>query len=125
MAPSTPGRRRPVRPVHRLGQQPVGGCGRRAHHPHAGVQGWHQDGGSASLSLSLPTVAVGALSHRWLSSFTDRADLIQTVAPMEAGSVAGAIVVEGLLVGLVSADALKLVLGKILLVSAIRVFRGH
>jgi uncharacterized membrane protein YfcA len=70
-------------------------------------------------------VAVGALSHRWLSSFTDRVDLIQTVAPMEAGSVAGAIVVEGLLVGLVSADALKLVLGEILLVSAIRVFRGH
>jgi hypothetical protein len=36
---------------------------------------------------SLPTVAVGMLRHRRLSSFTERADLTQTVAPMGLGSV--------------------------------------
>jgi uncharacterized membrane protein YfcA len=80
--------------------------------------------GTASLLISLPTVAVGVLRHRGLGSFRDRADLTQTVAPMGAGSVVGA-VVGGLLVGLVPAAALKLVLGIILIVSAVRIFRGH
>src|SRR5215218_5855832 len=38
--------------------------------------------GTASLLISLPTVAVGVLRHRRLGSFTDRADLTQTLAPM-------------------------------------------
>jgi uncharacterized protein len=38
--------------------------------------------GTASLLVSLPTVAVGVLRHRRLGSFTDRSDLTQTVAPM-------------------------------------------
>jgi uncharacterized membrane protein YfcA len=80
--------------------------------------------GTASLLISLPTVAVGVLRHRRLGSFRDRADLNQTVAPMGAGSVVGAMV-GGLLVGLVPAAALKLVLGIILIVSAVRIFRGH
>src|SRR5215208_953602 len=42
--------------------------------------------GTASLLISLPTVAVGVLRHRRLGSFTDRADLTQTLAPMGAGS---------------------------------------
>jgi uncharacterized protein len=77
--------------------------------------------GTASLLISLPTVAVGVLSHRRLGSFTDRADLTKTVAPMGAGSVVGA-VVGGFLVGVVPAAALKLVLGVILIVSAVRIF---
>lgn len=77
--------------------------------------------GTASLLISLPTVAVGVLRHRRLGSFADRADLTQTVAPMGAGSVVGA-VVGGLFVGLVPAAALKLVLGVILIVSAVRIF---
>jgi uncharacterized membrane protein YfcA len=77
--------------------------------------------GTASLLISLPTVAVGVLRHRRLGSFTDRADLTQTVAPMGIGSVIGA-VVGGFLVGLVPAAALKLVLGVILIVSAVRIF---
>src|SRR5215218_4682540 len=79
--------------------------------------------GSASLLISLPTVAVGVLRHRKLGSFTDRSDLTQTVAPMGAGSVIGA-VAGGLFVGVVPAAALKFVLGVILIVSAVRIFRG-
>jgi uncharacterized protein len=77
--------------------------------------------GTASLLISLPTVAVGVLRHHRLGSFTDRADLTQTVAPMGVGSVVGA-VVGGLFVGVVSAAALKVVLGVILIVSAVRIF---
>ena len=72
-------------------------------------------------SSSVPTVAVGVLGHRRLGSFTDRADLTQTVAPMGVGSVAGA-VAGGLLVGLVPAAVMKFVLGAILIVSAVRIF---
>ena len=80
--------------------------------------------GTASLLISLPTVAVGVLRHRRLGSFAERADLTQTVAPMGIGSVIGA-VGGGFLVGVVSAAALKLVLGIILIVAAVRIFRGH
>jgi uncharacterized membrane protein YfcA len=78
---------------------------------------------TASLLISLPTVAVGVLRHRRLSSFTERGDLTQTVAPMGLGSVVGA-VAGGLFVGVVPATALKFVLGMILIVSAVRIFRG-
>ncbi len=74
--------------------------------------------------LSLPTVAVGVLRHRRLGSFAERADLTQTVVPMGLGSVVGA-VVGGLFVGVVPAAALKFVLGVILIVSAVRIFRGY
>jgi uncharacterized protein len=77
--------------------------------------------GTASLLISLPTVAVGVLRHRRLGSYTDRADLTQTVVPMGAGSVVGA-VVGGLFVGLIPATVLKVVLGVILIVSAVRIF---
>jgi uncharacterized membrane protein YedE/YeeE len=42
--------------------------------------------GTASLLVSLPTVAVGALRHRRLGAFDDRGDLTRTVAPMGGGS---------------------------------------
>ena len=79
--------------------------------------------GTTSLLVSLPTVGVGVLRHRRLGSYAARDDLTQTVAPMGVGSVIGA-VVGGFLVGLVPAAALKLVLGAILIVSALRIFRG-
>jgi uncharacterized protein len=77
--------------------------------------------GTASLLISLPTVAVGVLRHRRLGSFAESADLTRMVAPMGAGSVMGA-VVGGFLVGVVAASVLKLVLGVILIVSAVRIF---
>jgi uncharacterized membrane protein YfcA len=78
--------------------------------------------GTASLLISLPTVAVGVLRHRRLGAFEERRDLTETVAPMGLGSVIGA-VAGGLLVGLVPSSALKLILGVILIVSAVRIFR--
>jgi uncharacterized protein len=78
--------------------------------------------GTASLLISLPTVAVGVLRHRRLGAFDERLDLTQTVAPMGIGSAVGA-VAGGLLVGLVPAAALKLILGVILIISAVRIFR--
>src|SRR5215203_4897402 len=77
--------------------------------------------GTASLLISLPTVAVGVLRHRRLGSFADLADLTQTVTPMGAGSVIGA-VAGGFLVGAAPASVLKFVLGVILIVSAVRIF---
>ena len=77
--------------------------------------------GTASLLISLPTVAVGVLRHRGLGAFEERQDLTRTVAPMGVGSVVGA-VAGGFLVGIVPAAALKLLLGIILIVSAVRIF---
>ncbi len=80
--------------------------------------------GTASLLISLPTVAVGVFRHRRLGAFAERRDITQTVAPMGIGSVIGA-VAGGLLVGLVPAAALKLALGVILILSAAKIFRGR
>ena len=79
--------------------------------------------GTASLLISLPTVAVGVLRHRRLGAYSERRDVTGTVAPMGAGSVLGA-VAGGFLVGIVPAAALKLLLGIILIVSAVRIFRA-
>ena len=78
--------------------------------------------GTASLLISLPTVAVGVLRHHKLGAFEERQDVTATVAPMGIGSVIGA-VAGGLLVGLVPAAPLKLILGVIPIVSAVRIFR--
>ncbi len=78
--------------------------------------------GTASLLVSLPTVVVGVLRHRGLGAFEEGQDITKTVAPMGVGSVVGA-VVGGFLVGIVPAAALKLLLGIILIVSAVRIFR--
>ena len=66
---------------------------------------------------ALPTVAMGVLRHRRLGSFSERADLAQTVAPMGVGSVVGAVLGVSL-VGVVPAEVLKFVLGMILIVSS-------
>jgi uncharacterized protein len=77
--------------------------------------------GTTSLLISLPTVAVGVFRHARRGSFANRQDLTETVAPMGAGAVIGA-VAGGLLVGLVPAAALKFVFGVVLIVSAARIF---
>jgi len=80
--------------------------------------------GTASLLVSLPTVAVGVFRHRGLGAFEEGQDIAKTVAPMGVGSVLGA-VAGGFLVGVAPATALKLLLGIILIVSAVRIFRGR
>jgi uncharacterized membrane protein YfcA len=77
--------------------------------------------GTASLLISLPTVAVGIVRYARRGMYT-RAAITETVAPMGLGSVLGA-VVGGLLVGIMPSAVLKLGLGLILIVSAWRTFR--
>jgi uncharacterized membrane protein YfcA len=79
--------------------------------------------GTASLLVSLPTVLVGIMRHRRRGAYA-RPDVRQTVAPMGAGSIIGALI-GGLLVGLVAVSLLKVLLGLVLIVSALRMFRNH
>jgi uncharacterized membrane protein YfcA len=78
--------------------------------------------GTGSLLISLPTVCVGLLRYVSQGAYADRQALTQTVAPMGVGSVIGALV-GGLLVGTIPASLLKIGLGIILMISAIRTFR--
>ena len=77
--------------------------------------------GTASLLVSLPTVAVGVIRYARRGAFA-RAALTGTVAPMGVGSVVGALL-GGLLVPSAPQALLKLGLGVILNVSAWRIFR--
>jgi uncharacterized protein len=78
--------------------------------------------GTASLCISLPTVLVGLVRYASRGAFNERRDLTETVAPMSVGSVIGAII-GGLLVGIVFAAVLKIGLGVILIISAVRIFQ--
>lgn len=80
--------------------------------------------GTASLLISLPTVLVGVIRYARRGAFEERTVLTSTVAPMGIGSIIGA-VAGGLLVGVVPPSVLKLGLGVILIVSAVRIFRHH
>lgn len=75
--------------------------------------------GTASLLISVPTVLVGLLWYVRRGAFVDRHPLRATVLPMGLGSVLGA-VIGGLLIGVIAPGVLKLVLGVILIVSALR-----
>jgi len=77
--------------------------------------------GTASLLISLPTVAVGIARYASRGAY-ERSALVETVAPMGVGSVIGA-VIGGLLVGAIPAAVLKVGLGIILIFSAWRIFR--
>lgn len=79
--------------------------------------------GTASLFISLPTIVVGLIRYARHGAFADRTPLRETVAPMGVGSVIGAII-GGLLVSFIPAPILKFVLGLILIVSALRIFRS-
>ena len=76
--------------------------------------------GTASLLISLPTVAVGVARHAARGAFP-RPDVTATVVPMGLGSVVGALL-GGLLVGLVPTGWVKAGLGTILIFSAWRIF---
>jgi len=77
--------------------------------------------GTASLIISLPTVAMGILRYAKRRAYAERSSLTQTVFPMGIGSILGAII-GGLLVGIAPQSWLKLALGIILMVSAFRIF---
>lgn len=77
--------------------------------------------GTAALLISTPTILVGLYRHAQNGSFEHREDLRRTVVPMGIASIAGA-VLGGLLVAHVSSPFLKLLLGCLLIASAVKVF---
>jgi uncharacterized membrane protein YfcA len=77
--------------------------------------------GTASLLISLPTVAMGIFRYARQKAYADQDSMTKTVIPMGAGSIIGAII-GGLLVGVAPQSWLKLGLGIILMVSAFRIF---
>ena len=76
--------------------------------------------GTCSVLISLPTVLVGIGRYAARGGY-ERRDLPALVIPMGLGSIAGALV-GGLLVPYLPAQALKVFLGAILVVSAVRIF---
>jgi uncharacterized protein len=78
--------------------------------------------GTASLLISVPTVIVGVVRYTQRGAFADTQALRATVLPMGVGSVIGAFI-GGLLVGVMPAALLKVGLGVILIISAMRIFR--
>lgn len=80
--------------------------------------------GTASLLVSLPTVAVGVWRFQRQGAYRDPHVLRSVVLPMALGSVAGAMIGAALLPFAPTA-ALKLVLGLILGISAYKLGRKH
>ena len=76
--------------------------------------------GTASLIVSLPTVTVGLVRYAMQRRFK-REHFVDAIIPMGIGSAIGAIV-GGLLVGVFPEEILKLILGIILILSALRIF---
>ncbi len=77
--------------------------------------------GTSSLLISLPTVIVGLLRYHHQGSFINKQPLKETVLPMGVGSLIGAII-GGFLVGIVPSNLLKIILGIILNIAALKVF---
>jgi uncharacterized membrane protein YfcA len=80
--------------------------------------------GTASLLVSLPTVAVGVSRFARQGAYGDRAELVRIAAPMALGSAAGALLGAALLPYAPTA-ALKAALGLILAASAVKLARKH
>ena len=77
--------------------------------------------GTASLMISLPTVAVGLIRYSNRGAFADRLPLVETVGLLGVGSILGALI-GGMLVGVIPERVLKLALGLILNWSALKIF---
>ena len=77
--------------------------------------------GTLSLLISIPTILVGLDRHRARGAFRGLGDLRHLIVPMGLGTILGSIA-GGFLVAYVPADAVKLLLGGVLIASALRVF---
>lgn len=78
--------------------------------------------GTASLLISLPTIAMGIARYAARGGYARKSDLSDTVLPMGIGSVIGSIL-GGLLVGFAPTRLLKIFLGLILGYSAWHIFK--
>jgi uncharacterized membrane protein YfcA len=79
--------------------------------------------GTMSLLISIPTMLVGLARHRARGVFQEVSDVGRVVLPMAAGTAFGS-AVGGLLVLYAPADTVKLLLGCVLVGSALRVFKA-
>ena len=77
--------------------------------------------GTASVMISLPAVSIGLLRYYHTGRLFDWRAFKLIVSPMALGSVIGSIA-GGLLFGLVSSTLLKLILGLVLIGSALQMF---
>jgi uncharacterized protein len=108
------------------GQQPAGVAGGELVIP-TFVFGFGADinaAGTASLLVSLPMVAVGVLRYRASGGYAAKGAVRHVGVPMAVGSLAGAIL-GAALVGWVDIRLLKSVLGVVLAVSALRMWRAQ
>jgi uncharacterized membrane protein YfcA len=79
--------------------------------------------GTASLLISILTISVGVVQYYRSGYYGNQSDLRHLVLPMSIGSILGAIA-GGMLIGAFSSEALKLILGVILLISAVKIFHS-
>jgi uncharacterized protein len=79
--------------------------------------------GTASVLISLPIVLTGVARHFLAGTYRSRTMLGYLVVPMALGSILGAFV-GGYVSLSVSQEALRVVLAGILLISAIKLWRG-
>lgn len=77
--------------------------------------------GTASVLISIPTVLMGLIRHRANGAFSEKKDISELVLPMGIGSIVGALL-GGVLIVYVSSGVLKLILGCILIISAVKMF---
>lgn len=77
--------------------------------------------GTASVLISLPTVVIGMIRHSSNGAYAEKKEWKELVVPMGIGSIIGSFI-GGLLISYVSSSLLKLVLGFILILSAIKMF---
>lgn len=77
--------------------------------------------GTASLLISLPTIIIGVSKHAANKMYTDKSDFPALVLPMGIGSILGAFI-GAALVSVVPGQAIKLLLGFLLIFSALKLF---
>ena len=80
--------------------------------------------GTLSLLISIPTILVGLDRHRARGAFGGLGDFRKLIVPMGLGTILGSIA-GGWLVAYVPAGAVKLLLGGVLIASALRVFAAE
>lgn len=77
--------------------------------------------GTASLFISLPTIVIGILKHASHGVYQEKKDITDLVLPMGIGSIIGAFLGTSLITR-VSGSFMKLLLGFILIASALKLF---
>ncbi|XWX61084.1 sulfite exporter TauE/SafE family protein [Desulfitobacterium sp. AusDCA] len=77
--------------------------------------------GTSSLLISLPTMLIGISKHAANNMYADKTDFPALVLPMGIGSIIGAFI-GAALVSVVPGETIKLLLGILLIFSAVKIF---